>query len=93
LLTLNAVECFIESVLDESLAKSFNGSGPTRVGLGDALVDPVWTIGVDLEQNLSTSNFLPGSLELFDNALQLDSFLLCQSNDIQLLHGTPPYAT
>src|SRR5205809_8022384 len=48
LFTLNAVECFIESVLDESLAKSFNGSRPTRVGLGDALVDPIWTTGVGL---------------------------------------------
>jgi hypothetical protein len=60
--TLNAVEDFIESLLDESLAQSFNGSRPTRVGLGDAFVDPIWPIGVGLEQNLSTSNFLPGSL-------------------------------
>jgi hypothetical protein len=93
LLTLNAVECFIASVLDASLAQSFNGSRPTRGGLGDALVHPMGTIGVGLEQNLSTSNFLPGSLELFDNALQLDSFWLRQSNDIQLPHGTPPCAT
>src|SRR5438094_2380885 len=93
LFTLNAVECFIASVLDESLAKSFNGSRPTRVGLGDALVDPIWTTGVGLEPHLSTSNLLSGALELFDNALQLDSFLLRQSNDIQLPHGTPPYAT
>jgi hypothetical protein len=62
LLTGNSVECFIESLLDESLAKSFNGSRPTHVGLGDALVNPIWTIGVGLEQHLSTSNFLPGSL-------------------------------
>ena len=57
-LTLNAVEGFIASVLDTSLAKSFNGSCPTCVGLGDALVDPMWTIGVGFEHNLSTSNFL-----------------------------------
>jgi len=40
------------------LAQSFNGSCPTCVGLGDALVDPIWTIGVGFEQNLSTSHFL-----------------------------------
>src|SRR5229473_2624506 len=93
LLTLNAVECCIESLLDESLTQSFNGSRPTRVGLGYALVDPIWTTSVGLEQNLSTSHFLPGSRELFDNAPQLDSFLLRQPNDIQLPHGTPPCAT
>jgi hypothetical protein len=93
LLTRNAVECCIASVLDDSVAKSFNGSCPTGVGLGDALGDPMWTIGIGFEQTLSTSDFLPGSLELFDNALQRDSFWLRQSNDIQLPHGTPPCAT
>jgi hypothetical protein len=74
--TLHAVECVIASVLDASLAQSFNGSCPTCVGLGDALVDPMWTISVGFEHNLSPSNFLLGSLELFANALQLDSVLL-----------------
>jgi hypothetical protein len=78
-------------VLDASLAQSFNGSCPTGVGRGDALVEPIWTIG-GLEHNLSTSNCLPGSLELFANALHRDSFLLRQSNDIQLPYGTPPCA-
>jgi hypothetical protein len=80
-------------MLDEALAQSFNGSYPTGIGLGDGLVYPIWTIGVGLEQNLSTSHLLPGSLALVDNAPQLDSCSLRQSNDIQLPHGTPPWAT
>jgi hypothetical protein len=90
LLTLDSVERLFESLLDEALAQSFHGSRPTRVGLSNTVVGPVWTIGVGLQEDLSTSNFLPGSPQLLDNALKLKAFLLRQSNDIQLPHGTPP---
>jgi len=92
-LTLNAVEYGIASWLDASLAQAFTGARPTHVGRGDALGAPMGAIGVGLEQNLSTAHFLPGSLSLFDNALQLDSFLLRPSNALPLPHGTPPCAT
>jgi hypothetical protein len=93
LFALDPVECLFEALLDEPLAKSFHGSGPTRVCLGDALVSPIGTIGVCLEENLRASHLLPGSFQFLDYSLKLESFLLRQSNDIQLPHGTPPCAT
>src|SRR5262249_33092727 len=92
LLTLDSVERLFKSLLDESLAKSLHSSRPAPVSLGNALVGPMGPVGIGLEQNLCTSDFLPRSLQLLDNALKLDSFLLRQPHDIQLPHGTPPCA-
>jgi hypothetical protein len=88
LLAFHSIERFFESLLNESLAKPFYSSRPASVCLGNALVGPIGTIRVGLEKNLGPSDFLPGSLQLLDNALKFDSFLLRQPHDIQLPHGT-----
>src|SRR6266496_2205254 len=80
LLTLNSVERLFESLLDEPLPKSFNGSRPTGICLGNTIISPVRSIGVGLQQNLGTSNLLTSPLQLLDNTLKLNSFLLRQTN-------------
>jgi hypothetical protein len=63
-------------VLDETLPKSFHRSGPTRKRLRDPFVGPVRTIGICLQQNLSTPHFLPSPLQPLHNFLKFDSFWL-----------------
>jgi hypothetical protein len=91
--SFNAVKRLVKTLLGESLSKPFDGSRATQERLGDSLVRPIRPVGVRLEQNLGASNFLTGAFELLDDAVKLISFLIRQSHDVQLPHGTPPCAT
>ena len=69
------------------LTDLLNSLHATRERFGNPLVGPVRTIGIRLEQHLSTADLLTGSLELPDDMLKLKPFLIRKSNDILLLHG------
>jgi hypothetical protein len=91
--SFNAVKRLVKTLLDEPLSKPFDGSRATQERLGDSFVRPIRPVGVSLEQNLGTSNFLTGAFELLDDTVKLISFLIRQSHDVQLPHGPPPCVT
>jgi hypothetical protein len=91
--SFNAVKRLVKTLLDEPLSKPFDGSRATQERLGDSLVRPIRPVGISLEQNLGASNLLTGPFQLLDNAVKLISFIIRQSHDVQLPHGSPPCAT
>jgi hypothetical protein len=91
--SLHAVKRLVKTLLDEPLAKAFDGSRATQERLGNSLVRLIRPVGVGLEQNLGASNFLTSAFELLDDGVKLISFLIRQSHDVQLPHSTPPCAT
>jgi hypothetical protein len=92
LCSFDPVKRLLKTALDQPLAEPLDRSRPTRKCLGDALVGPIRSVGVGIEQNLGTANFLCRSLQFLDNALKLIPFLIRQSHNGSLLHGTPPCA-
>jgi hypothetical protein len=87
------VERRFKTALNQPLSNQLYRSGSTGERLGDPLVGPLRPIGIGLQQNLGTPNFWARPLQLLDNASKLIALLIRQSHDINLLHGTPPYAT
>jgi hypothetical protein len=61
------VERVFKPLLNQSLPKPFNGSRPARERFGDSVVDPIRPVGIRLQENLGTPNFLASSFQLLDN--------------------------
>jgi len=89
-LTFLALQGQLKAFDDQAFAETLDGLDATVERLGDLEIRPRRTIGIRLEQDLSTANLLRRSFEFLDDFLTRATLFVRQPNEILLVHGAPP---
>ena len=75
---------------DQAFAEILDRLHAAVEGLGNLDIRPPGSIGICLEQDLSTTKLLRRSLESLDDPLTDSPLFLRQPNNVLLVHGKPP---
>jgi hypothetical protein len=85
-LTLHALQRQLKPIHHKSLADIFDRLNAAAIRLANSFVRPSRSIRIRLQQDLSTTNLLRGSLQFLDELLANPTLRIGQSKDIFLVH-------